>query len=73
MEEKQKRGFAAMTPERVKEICAKGGKSAHAKGTAHRWTTEQAREAGRKGGLKTKAKAVAAAAPAIPPAPAQEQ
>lgn len=44
------RGFANMTPEQRREIASKGGKAAHAKGTAHRWTTEQAREAGRKGG-----------------------
>lgn len=33
------------------EIASKGGKAAHAKGTAHEWSSEQAREAGRKGGL----------------------
>jgi uncharacterized protein len=43
------RGFAAMTPERRKEIAAQGGKAAHQKGTAHQWTSEQARDAGRKG------------------------
>ena len=34
-----------------KEIASKGGKAAHAKGTAHEWTSEEAREAGRKGGM----------------------
>lgn len=39
--------------DRVKqrEIASKGGKAAHAKGTAHEWTSEEAREAGRKGGM----------------------
>jgi uncharacterized protein len=34
-----------------KEIASKGGKAAHQKGTAHEWTSEEARNAGRKGGL----------------------
>ena len=34
-----------------KEIASKGGKAAHEKGTAHEWTSEEAREAGRKGGM----------------------
>ena len=45
-----RRGFASMSPERQREIASKGGRAAHAKGTAHEWTTEEAREAGRKGG-----------------------
>lgn len=40
-----------MTPERQREIASKGGKAAHKKGTAHVWTLEEARDAGRKGGL----------------------
>jgi general stress protein YciG len=47
---KKRRGFAAMSPEKQKEIASKGGKSAHAKGTAHQFTSEEAREAGTKGG-----------------------
>ncbi len=47
---KSKRGFASMDRERQREIAAKGGKAAHAKGTAHVWTAAEAREAGRKGG-----------------------
>lgn len=47
---KSKRGFASMDRARQREIAAKGGKAAHAKGTAHVWSTEEAREAGRKGG-----------------------
>jgi general stress protein YciG len=47
---KQDRGFASMDPEKQRRIASKGGKSAHAKGRAHQWTVEEAREAGRKGG-----------------------
>jgi uncharacterized protein len=49
-EEKKRRGFAAMDPEKVREIASKGGKAAHAQGVAHVFTTEEARAAGRKGG-----------------------
>jgi general stress protein YciG len=45
------RGFASMEPEKQREIARKGGKAAHEKGTAHEWTSEEARTAGRKGGL----------------------
>ena len=45
-----KRGFASMSEEKVKEIASKGGKAAHQKGTAHEFNSEEAREAGRKGG-----------------------
>lgn len=48
---KQKRGFAALSPERRAEISRQGGKAAHEKGTAHKWTKEEASAAGRKGGL----------------------
>ncbi len=47
---KSRRGFAAMSPERQRELASKGGRVAHEKGSAHRWTPEEAREAGRKGG-----------------------
>lgn len=47
---KQRRGFAAMSTEQVRAIASKGGKAAHAAGTAHQFTPEEAREAGRKGG-----------------------
>ncbi len=43
-------GFASMSPEKKREIAAKGGRAAHALGTAHKWTPEEAAEAGRKGG-----------------------
>lgn len=44
------RGFAAMDPAKQKEIASKGGKAAHAKGTAHEFTPDEARVAGKKGG-----------------------
>lgn len=44
------RGFAGMDEEKQREIASKGGKAAHEKGTAHEFTPEEAREAGRKGG-----------------------
>jgi general stress protein YciG len=44
------RGFASMDRERQREIASKGGRAAHAKGTAHEWSVEEARAAGRKGG-----------------------
>ena len=47
---KEDRGFASMDRGKQKEIASKGGKAAHQKGTAHEWTSEEAREAGRKGG-----------------------
>lgn len=47
---KERRGFASMSPEKQREIASKGGRAAHVKGTAHEWTTEEARRAGRKGG-----------------------
>ncbi len=49
----KKSGFAVMDATRQREIARKGGKAAHAAGTAHEWTVEEAREAGRKGGLKS--------------------
>jgi len=44
------RGFASMSTEKEREIASKGGKAAHAQGTAHKWTSEEAQAAGRKGG-----------------------
>ena len=51
MIEKQLRGFAVMSLAQRKAIASKGGKMAHLRGTAHEWTVEEARAAGRKGGL----------------------
>ena len=44
------RGFASMDPQRQREIASEGGRAAHERGTAHEFTSEEAREAGRKGG-----------------------
>jgi uncharacterized protein len=56
-----KRGFAAMEKEKVLEIASKGGKAAHANGTAHNWRDdpEGAAKAGRKGGSRKKLKKTA--------------
>ncbi|HEX9218911.1 MAG TPA: KGG domain-containing protein [Gemmatimonadaceae bacterium] len=50
MSRKTPRGFAAMDPQAQRAIAAKGGRAAHQKGTAHEFTSEEARIAGRKGG-----------------------
>jgi general stress protein YciG len=50
------RGFAAMDPTLVSELAKRGGKAAHRAGTAHQFTSEEARVAGRKGGMATHAK-----------------
>src|SRR5262245_53407949 len=47
---KERRGFASMSPDKQREIASKGGRAAHEKGTAHEWTADEARSAGRKGG-----------------------
>jgi general stress protein YciG len=47
----QDRGFASMDPIKRREIASKGGRAAHVKGTAHEWTSQEAREAGHKGGV----------------------
>ena len=44
------RGFAAMDASKQKAIASKGGRAAHEKGTAHQWSSDEARNAGRKGG-----------------------
>lgn len=48
---KARRGFASMSPDKQREIASKGGRAAHAKGTAHEWSSNEARDAGRKGGM----------------------
>ena len=48
---KEDRGFKSMDQTKQREIASKGGKAAHQKGTAHEWTSDEAREAGHKGGL----------------------
>ena len=48
---KSRRGFAAMSPETQRRIASEGGKASHASGRGHRFSIEEARDAGRKGGL----------------------
>lgn len=45
------RGFASMDEDKQREIARKGGRAAHKAGTAHEFSSEEASEAGRKGGL----------------------
>src|SRR6478735_117965 len=49
------RGFASMDVQKQREIARKGGRAAHEKGTAHEFTTDEARAAGRKGGERVSA------------------
>lgn len=51
-----RRGFATLDPARVREIASKGGKAAHAAGTAHQFTSDEARVAGRRGGQASNAR-----------------
>ncbi len=53
---KEDRGFASMDRDKQREIASKGGRAAHERGTAHEWTSEEAREAGRKGGIASRRK-----------------
>jgi general stress protein YciG len=48
------RGFASMDPDKQREIASKGGRAAHVQGTAHEWTSDEARAAGRKGGAASR-------------------
>lgn len=48
--EKSRRGFAAMSPEQQRRIASEGGRASHQSGRGHRFSPEEAREAGRKGG-----------------------
>jgi general stress protein YciG len=48
------RGFASMDPSKQREIASKGGRAAHSQRTAHEWSSEEAREAGRKGGAASR-------------------
>lgn len=45
-----RRGFASMDPQKQRSIASEGGRAAHRQGVAHEWNSEEAREAGRKGG-----------------------
>ena len=53
---RRRRGFAAMDPKLVSELASRSGKAAQRAGTAHRFNSEEARVAGRKGGQATGAK-----------------
>ena len=56
---KSRRGFASMDPAKRREIASKGGRAAHAQGSAHEFTPEEARVAGRKGGEAAHARGTA--------------
>lgn len=64
---KQRRGFAAMDPNKQREIASKGGKASHDQGTGHEWNTEEARAAGAKGGFASQRSRHEAAKKAQPP------
>ena len=51
-----KQGFASMNEDERRRIASKGGKAAHEQGTAHEFTSDEAREAGRKGGQRSRSK-----------------
>lgn len=59
------KGFAAMDRAALAALASKGGKAAHAKGTAHEFSTEEARLAGSKGGKAAGARKRAMAVGAI--------
>ncbi|GAB3635120.1 hypothetical protein GCM10027422_07100 [Hymenobacter arcticus] len=56
-----RRGFASMDPAEQRRIASEGGKASHASGQGHKWTADEAREAGRKGGLTSRRGPVRAA------------
>jgi len=70
---KEDRGFASMDRAKQREIASKGGKAAHQKGTAHEWTSEEAREAGRKGGMASHRRKLQARDGAGPPTAADTE
>lgn len=51
MKRRERSGFAGMDREKQREIARRGGRAAHQKGTAHEFTADEARAAGRKGGV----------------------
>jgi len=74
---KSNRGFASMNKDEQRQIASMGGKAAHARGTAHEFTSAEAAEAGRKGG-QSRGRSRAArinneAAETMQPAPATMQ
>ena len=50
MTDSSNRGFASMDTEKKRQIASRGGRAAHEKGTAHEFTPDEAKQAGRKGG-----------------------
>ena len=67
------RGFAVMDPARARQIASMGGRAAHANGRAHEFTSEEARAAGRKGGLARRASQEPQSTPAPKSTPAPVQ
>jgi uncharacterized protein len=67
-----RRGFASMDREKQRQIASKGGRAAHAKGTAHEFTHQEAVEAGRKGGRAAQARSHAQSTEPSEPAPEQQ-
>ncbi len=51
MKRRERSGFAGMDREKQREIARRGGRAAHQKGTAHEFSADEARAAGRKGGV----------------------
>ncbi|HWZ88775.1 MAG TPA: KGG domain-containing protein [Polyangiaceae bacterium] len=45
------RGFAALDPDEQRRISSAGGRASHESGHAHEWSSAEAKEAGRRGGL----------------------
>ncbi len=72
VQSKERRGFASMSPEKQREIASKGGRAAHDKGTAHEWTADEARTAGRKGGQVSRGGRGRVVVPPTVTAPPQE-
>lgn len=70
---KEDRGFASMDRMKQREIASKGGKAAHQKGSAHEWTSEEAREAGRKGGMASHRRRKDIGNPGVPESPSLPQ
>lgn len=67
------KGFAALTPEARRALSSRGGKAAHAAGTAHRFTTAEAKAAGAKGGKASRKRNMALAAIGPQGAPAEAE
>lgn len=62
---KSGRGFASMDAERQRAIASAGGRAAHRSGNAHEFDAEEAREAGRRGGLARSASRQASRTPQL--------